>query len=68
MGIPPTDLNRLFEPFHRAHNVRNLPGTGLGMSIVKKSVDMHGGKILVNTELGKGSTFTVILPSNPDRN
>jgi PAS domain S-box-containing protein len=68
LGIPPTDLNRLFEPFHRAHNVRNLPGTGLGMSIVKKSVDMHGGKILVNTELGKGSTFTVILPSNPDRN
>ncbi|AFY70226.1 multi-sensor signal transduction histidine kinase [Thalassoporum mexicanum PCC 7367] len=65
LGIPRKDLPRLFEPFHRAQNVRDLPGTGLGMSIVKKSVDMHGGEIQVETEIGKGSTFTVILPSQP---
>jgi PAS domain S-box-containing protein len=63
LGIPASDLARLFEPFHRAQNVKDLPGTGLGMSIVKKSVDMHGGEIQVETELGQGSTFTVILPS-----
>jgi PAS domain S-box-containing protein len=42
IGIPPEDQARLFETFHRARNVNNIPGTGLGMAIVKKSVDLHG--------------------------
>ena len=62
MGIPREDLSRLFEPFHRAKNVKNIPGTGLGLSIVKKAVELHGGTIRVESEIGIGTTFTVTLP------
>ncbi len=62
MGIPREDLSRLFEPFHRAKNVKNIPGTGLGLSIVKKAVELHGGTIRVESEVGVGTTFIVILP------
>ncbi len=62
IGIPPEDLQRLFEPFHRAKNVGTIPGTGLGMAIVKKSVDSHGGQITVKSEVGVGTVFTVTLP------
>ncbi|MBK6294852.1 MAG: HAMP domain-containing histidine kinase [Rhodoferax sp.] len=61
IGIPDTDLPRLFETFHRASNVGNISGTGLGLAIVKKAVDLHGGSIAVHSELGRGTTFTVIL-------
>ncbi|MBW4576869.1 MAG: response regulator [Aphanothece sp. CMT-3BRIN-NPC111] len=64
IGIPPKDLPRLFESFHRASNVRDIPGTGLGLVIVKNSVDLHGGKITVQSEEGLGTTFTVLLPLN----
>jgi signal transduction histidine kinase len=62
IGIPSEDLQRLFDTFHRAKNVGTIPGTGLGMAIVKKSVDLHGGQITVNTEVGVGTVFTVTLP------
>jgi len=62
IGIPPEDQARLFETFHRARNVNNIPGTGLGMAIVKKSVDLHGGTIHVASQVGVGTTFTVTLP------
>ena len=62
IGIPPEDLARLFESFHRATNVKNIPGTGLGLAIVKKCVDAQGGKIIVTSEIGVGTTFTVTLP------
>ncbi len=65
IGIPNTDLPRLFESFHRASNVKTIPGTGLGLAIVKKCVDLHGGKITVDSVVGKGTTFTVMLPLNP---
>jgi signal transduction histidine kinase len=62
IGIPPEDLPMLFHPFHRAGNVGRIPGTGLGLAIVKKCVEAHGGQILVNSEEGRGTTFTVTLP------
>ena len=64
MGIPPEDRPRLFESFHRAKNVGTIPGTGLGLAIVKNSVNIHGGEISVNSEVGAGTTFTVKLPLN----
>jgi PAS domain S-box-containing protein len=62
IGIPVDDLPRLFESFHRGGNVSNIQGTGLGLTIVKKSVDMHGGRIEVHSEERKGTRFTVTLP------
>lgn len=63
IGIPESDVKRLFEPFHRAANVGTISGTGLGLSITHQAVQLHGGKILVNSEVGKGTTFTVIIPT-----
>ena len=62
IGIPPGDIKHIFEPFHRASNADNIPGMGLGMSIVKQAVDLHGGQIFVESAIGAGTTFTVILP------
>ncbi|MBD2569359.1 PAS domain S-box protein [Anabaena lutea] len=62
IGIPTNDQNELFEPFHRGKNVRNIPGTGLGLVVVKKCVDLHGGSLKIVSESGNGTTVTVILP------
>jgi len=62
IGIPPTEQKKLFEPFFRASNVDVIPGTGLGLTIVKKCVDLLRGQITVTSELGAGTNFTVILP------
>ncbi|WP_292868052.1 ATP-binding protein [uncultured Nostoc sp.] len=62
IGIPPSDIEHIFEPFHRATNTANIPGMGLGMSIVKQAVDLHGGEITVESAIGAGTSFTVILP------
>jgi signal transduction histidine kinase len=62
IGIPPADLAHLFEPFHRASNVKEIPGTGLGLAIVKRAVDLYGGTIAVDSQVGEGTTFTVTLP------
>src|SRR4028118_1129940 len=62
IGIPVEDQDKLFESFHRARNAKNLPGTGLGLTVVRQSVEGHGGKISVNSKLGVGTTFTVSLP------
>ncbi|MBW4572748.1 MAG: PAS domain S-box protein [Tolypothrix carrinoi HA7290-LM1] len=64
IGIPQEDLLHLYESFHRATNVGNRQGTGLGLAIVKKCVYIHQGEIFVKSELGVGTTFTVILPLN----
>jgi PAS domain S-box-containing protein len=61
IGIPEADLKHLFEPFHRASNVGTISGTGLGLVIVKDSVELHGGTISVESVPGEGSTFTVLL-------
>ncbi|MBD2130491.1 PAS domain S-box protein [Microcoleus sp. ZQ-A2] len=62
IGIPPADQSRLFEAFHRAKNVGTIQGTGLGLAIVKQCVDLHRGEITFTSEVGKGTTFIVILP------
>jgi signal transduction histidine kinase len=68
IGIPPEDQKRLFEPFHRATNVSTISGTGLGLTIVKRSVDLHGGEIEVESEVGVGTTFRVTLPISKQEN
>ena len=62
IGIPPGDVPRLFHAFHRAANVGETPGTGLGLVIVKRCVDLYGGAIEVRSKPGEGTTFTVTLP------
>jgi len=62
IGIPEQDQAHLFEAFHRASNVRTVPGTGLGMAIVKRSVILHGGTVVVDSQVGQGTTVTVTLP------
>ncbi len=62
IGIPAEYLPQLFESFQRASNVGTIQGTGLGLAIVKKAVDLHGGTIAVESQVGVGTTFTVRLP------
>lgn len=63
-GIPPADQPYLFDKFFRASNVPGgVAGAGLGLSIVKSIVDNHNGRIWVDSTLGKGTTFTVVLPA-----
>ena len=62
IGIPEEDRKRLFEAFHRASNVGGIPGTGLGLAIVKQAVDAHQGTIIVESEVGKGTSLTVMIP------
>ncbi|MFN8464957.1 MAG: PAS domain S-box protein [Caldilineaceae bacterium] len=62
IGIPEGDLQRLFEPFRRATNVGAIQGTGLGLAIAKEAVELHGGTIVVESQVGVGTTFIVTLP------
>lgn len=62
IGIPPDDLPRLFGNYHRASNVGDIAGTGLGLTIVKRAAESHGGSISVNSTLGQGTCFTVRIP------
>lgn len=63
-GIPPEELPRLFDRFYQAENsrVRQQEGTGIGLAFAKELVEMHGGQIAVESELGFGTEFTVTLP------
>ena len=61
IGIPPGEIDHLFESFHRASNVGDIQGSGLGLAIVKQSVDLHGGTLEASSSLGKGTRFTVRL-------
>ena len=65
LGIPTRDLSRVFERFYRVDRARSREtgGTGLGLAIVKHVAENHGGSVEVTSELGRGSTFTVHLPS-----
>lgn len=66
-GIPAQHLERLFERFYRVDRARSreLGGTGLGLAIVKHLALLHGGEVSVDSELAKGSTFTIHLPKTP---
>jgi signal transduction histidine kinase len=60
IGIPPAELPHVFEPYRQAHGDRG--GTGLGLAIVRGVAQAHGGRVTVESQEGKGSRFTVLLP------
>jgi two-component system phosphate regulon sensor histidine kinase PhoR len=64
IGIPPEAQAHLFEEFYRAPNAREakIIGTGLGLAIVKRLVELYHGTIAVESQIGVGSTFTVVFP------
>jgi len=64
-GIDPADLPFVFETFYRGDpsRARDTGGSGLGLAIVKRLVEAHGGKVTVSSALGRGSTFTIFLPT-----
>ena len=63
IGILPEDQIHLFEPFHRGKNARSISGTGLGLIVVKKFVDLHHGILEIISEVGKGTTCVVTFPN-----
>jgi two-component system, OmpR family, sensor kinase len=62
IGIPASDLGRLFERYHRGSNVSGIVGTGVGLYLVKMALDLHHGSVEVVSKEGEGSRFTVRLP------
>jgi two-component system phosphate regulon sensor histidine kinase PhoR len=64
IGIPASELAQIFDRFARATNARiaGLPGTGLGLSVVKAITELHGGRVEVDSAEGTGTTFRVYLP------
>ncbi|MCZ7646555.1 MAG: HAMP domain-containing histidine kinase [Planctomycetota bacterium] len=68
IGIPAVEKSRVFRKFHRLDSAAHtLPGTGLGLTIVKTLVDQNDGRINLESELGAGATFTITLPSHPPK-
>lgn len=62
IGIPEEDQQQLFKAFHRGGNVGSRPGTGLGLLLVRRCAELHGGKVQLKSKLGEGTTVTVRLP------
>ncbi|HVE87789.1 MAG TPA: HAMP domain-containing sensor histidine kinase, partial [Myxococcales bacterium] len=62
IGIPPAEQRRIFEPFERAREAAGVSGLGLGLYVVRRVVEAHGGRVSVHSQPGRGSTFTVRLP------
>ncbi len=62
IGIPEADLKHMYEPFHRATNVGTISGTGLGLIITRKAVELHGGTIAIHSKVGIGTTITLEIP------
>ncbi len=67
IGMTPEQIARVFERFYRADTSGKIPGTGLGMSIVKEIIDFHQGRVDVNSAIGQGTTVTVWLPQSQIR-
>ena len=65
LGIPAADLPYVFDKFYRVKSkaTRDIEGTGLGLAITRSVIEAHGGRIWVESEEGKGSTFTFTLPA-----
>ncbi|MCF6155497.1 MAG: ammonium transporter [Candidatus Brocadia sp.] len=70
IGIRPEDMDKLFEAFRQIDGsyARHYEGTGLGLALIKRLIESHGGKIWVKSTYGKGSTFTFTLPIKPPKN
>jgi signal transduction histidine kinase len=64
IGIPPNELDKIFDKFYQGRNEvrKSAKGTGLGLTLVKHTVEAHGGRIEVESRVGEGSTFSIILP------
>ena len=62
IGIPEGDVKHMFERFFRAQNATNIQGTGLGLNIVKKYIDLMNGDIWFESQARKGSVFSIVLP------
>jgi signal transduction histidine kinase len=63
IGIPPAEQKKIFRKFYRVHkDTANVEGAGLGLALVKYAAEIHGGRVTVTSEVGKGSKFTLILP------
>ncbi len=62
MGIPPEDQEKIFDPFYRAKNVESIGGTGLGLAVVKTCVELHQGRIYLESKIRQGTTFVVEIP------
>jgi signal transduction histidine kinase len=69
IGIPPADLPRIFERFFQveSHLTRRHGGMGLGLSVAKAMIEMHGGRIYAESVAGRGSNFTFLLPVQPQQ-
>jgi signal transduction histidine kinase len=67
IGIAPEHQDAIFEEFRQVatHYTQKREGTGLGLTLTRRFVEMHGGRIWVESEVGKGSTFTFTLPISP---
>ena len=65
IGIPPHELDKIFDKFYQGRNtnLQSVKGTGLGLTLVKHMVEAHGGRIAVESRVGEGSTFSIILPT-----
>jgi signal transduction histidine kinase len=62
IGIPEADLAEIFVAFHRARNVGEIPGSGLGLVIAKCCAELHGGTVEIESKVGEGTAVTVRLP------
>jgi PAS domain S-box-containing protein len=68
MGILADEQAQIFKPFFRGSNIGVIPGVGLGLVIVKECVELHQGEIRVESEVNRGTTFTITLPISDDEN
>ena len=58
------ELKMVFQKFYRGKETQNIPGTGLGLSLIKNIIEVHKGKVSIESKKGKGTTITIILPVN----
>jgi signal transduction histidine kinase len=65
MGMTQKQLERVCERFYRADSSGSIPGTGLGMSIVKEIIELHGGRVTLSSTIGQGTRVSLILPATP---
>ena len=63
IGIPETDVGKIFEPFYRGGNTISISGTGIGLPLVSQIIKIHNGTVNLSSKLGKGTTVTVLLPT-----
>jgi signal transduction histidine kinase len=63
IGISDEEMNHIFEPFYRGNDTRNISGHGIGLSLVKRIIELHNGTVTVQSKQGEGTIFTVILPT-----